>query len=177
MEEELQQQSGGKRKMPRGPMLTVIIVLIVALLEGGAFFIAIKWFGAGVQPTYGQGVHVLEDQEVATVETAEVTLLQGFRVPNNKDGQLKIFDLDVTVVVPADDEARLKRIEEDLKSRMGEVSDRSARVIRAASPRTMNEDDLRTLRLQLKTEFAEILGDPDAIMRVLIPRCVPMYAG
>jgi hypothetical protein len=169
--------SGGKQKLSKGPMVTVALVVGVALLEGAIFFVAIKWFGAGVQPMYGQGEHLIEEEEVAKIETQEIQLLRGFRVPNAKDGQLKVYDLDITVVVPADDPDRLARIKEVLDGRIGELSDRAARVVRGATPRSLNEDDLRTLRLQLKTEITDVVGDPDAIMRVLIPRCVPMYAG
>lgn len=171
-----EKQDSGKENSLKGPLITLALVLGVALLEGGAFFIAFQWFGTN-EATYGQDGHVLEEAELVEIKTQEVELLRGFRVPNNKDGRLKVYDFDITVVVPADDNERLKDIETALESKMGEISDRTARVVRSASPRSLNEDDFRTLRLQLRQEYADVLRDPDAVIRVLIPRCVPMYAG
>jgi flagellar basal body-associated protein FliL len=157
------------------PILTIGVILAVAVLEAGVFFVALKWFGGDAELAYGEsGEHLLEENQVAEVKTAEVALLKGFRVPNDKDGRLRIYDIDVTVVVPADNEVRHGEIVSAIEERRAELSDRAAQIIRSAGPRVMNEDDYRTLRHQFQRAFTDVLRDPDAVVRVLIPRCVPM---
>lgn len=169
-------EAATQKNSSKGTIITIVIVVLVALLEGAIFFVAIKWFGGGAQPVYGEEQGFLEEQVVAQVSTAEVMLLEGFRVPNNKDGRMTIYDFDITVVVPNDDEARFAEVQQALGDRINEISDRVAQIIRSASPRSLNEDDFRTLRLQIERAVEEILGDPDAVQRVLIPRCVPLPA-
>jgi flagellar basal body-associated protein FliL len=162
----------------RGMMFTVALVLAVALLEGALLYVAIRWFGGGAGVSYGQGEHALaEAEQPAEAPTAEVALLKNFRVPNNKSGQTIVYDFDITLVVPAENTDRLQQVSDALQSRLGELSDRAAQIVRGASPRILGEDDFHTLRLQLQRAFTEVLRDPDAVQRVLIPRCVPLRAG
>lgn len=171
-EESKEQTQEKKRGLP---IVTISVILAVAVLEAGVFFVALKWFGGDAELAYGEsGEHLLEENEVAEVKTAEVELLSGFRVPNDKDGRLRIYDIDVTVVVPADNEERHTEIVNAIEERRAELSDRAAQIIRSAGPRVMNEDDYRTLRHQFQRAFTDVLRDPDAVVRVLIPRCVPM---
>lgn len=156
------------------PLMTIGVIAAVAILEAGVFFIALKYFGGNAELAYGESDHLLEEQEVAEVKTAEVQLLTGFRVPNDKDGRMRIYDIDVTLVVPADNEEQHEELVMSIEKRKGELSDRAAQIIRSASPRVMNEDDYRTLRHQFQRAFTDVLRDPDAVVRVLIPRCVPM---
>ncbi|MBN2445930.1 MAG: hypothetical protein JXO22_04355 [Phycisphaerae bacterium] len=155
-------------------MMTLILVLGVALLEAAGFFVAIKVFGGGAEATYGQDQHAIADADAADAPTAEIPLLVGCRVPNSKSGKTVIYDFDITVVVPADNEERKAEIEKAISSRQAEITDRVAQVFRSESPRVLSEDDLRTLRLQLHQVITEVLRDPDAIVRILIPRCVPI---
>ncbi len=111
---------------------------------------------------------------VAATGSAEVVLLQRFKVPNSKGGTIILYDFDISVVVPA---ARKTAAEEVFKSRAAEIADRVAQVIRQAAPRVLSEDDFATLRGLLKQLLSEITGDGQLIQRVLIPRCVPLRAG
>lgn len=173
--EETNETTPETKKKKGLPLMTIGVIAAIALLEAGVFFIALKWFGGNADLAYGEsGEHLLEENEVAEVKTAEVELLTGFRVPNDKDGRLRIYDIDVTLVVPADNDARHEEIKLAITERKAELSDRAAQIIRSASPRVMNEDDYRTLRHQFQRAFTDVLRDPDAVVRVLIPRCVPM---
>ena len=176
MADEATKEQKNEESKKRGlPIMTIGVIVAVALLGGGVFFIALKWFGGSAELAYGEsGEHLLEDNEVAEVKTAEVELLKGFRVPNDKDGRLRIYDIDVTLVVPADNEVRHDELKLAIEDRKDELADRAAQIIRSASPRVMNEDDYRTLRHQFQRAFTDVLRDPDAVVRVLIPRCVPM---
>lgn len=176
MADDVTNESKPEEKKKRGlPIMTISVIAAVAVLEAGVFFIALKWFGGNAELAYGEsGEHLLEENQVAEVKTAEVELLKGFRVPNDKDGRLRIYDIDVTLVVPADNEMRHEDIKLAIEERKAELSDRAAQIIRSASPRVMNEDDYRTLRHQFQRAFTDVLRDPDAVVRVLIPRCVPM---
>ncbi|MGD8454328.1 MAG: hypothetical protein PVJ57_21150 [Phycisphaerae bacterium] len=158
----------------RNPLImTLIIVIGVALLEGVLFFVAIKMFGGGPSASYGVGDAHVTDGPAPAEETAfaEVELLKHFRVPNSKSGLMLIYDVDISVVVP---ESRREAVEELIKTKNAEISDRVAMTIRQASPRVLEEDDLSTLRMLLKQALGDLVGDEDAIERVLIPRFVPM---
>lgn len=164
------------KKSNKRVMFWIIAVLVVAAIEAAIFFVFIKFMGSGAELAYGEdGQHLLHpDEEEMEQKTAEIALLAGFRVPNDKDGKLRIFDFDITVTVPDGDAAMRERLDEALESRKHAIKDRIARIVRGASPRVLNEDDLRTLRLQIHNALTDVLGDPGAIIEVLIPRFVPL---
>ncbi|MBK8914400.1 MAG: hypothetical protein IPM64_07320 [Phycisphaerales bacterium] len=162
-----------RRKLPKTAMLIGGITIVQAV----GFFFAFKMFAGPPSPTLGaDGQHHAagEDPAGATSSvTAEFSLLEKLRVPNNKSGRMFMYDLDVFVVIAAD----RRPIVEKLKTeRAAEVSDRLAQIVRAADPRILEEDDLRTLRMQMQSALSAISGDPELIQRVLIPRCVPIRA-
>ncbi len=103
--------------------------------------------------------------------TAEVQLVKGFRVPNDKSGRMFIYDLEVSVVVPGHQAEAFKAL---AAQRLGEVQDRIGRVVRSASDKMLREDDLEMLRSQIREELSEMLTDGQRIERVLIPRLVPL---
>ena len=164
-------------KPKRNPkVMTLVIVLVVALVEGGAFLGVIKFFGGGPSVTYGEeGDHVLEGEDLEVDGgMIEIALLQSFKVPNNKTGHTIVYDFDISVTVP---ESRKEEMEELAKNRDSEIRDRIAQLIRQARPQVLQEDDFGTLRMLLKRTFSEIIGDEEMIMRVLIPRCMPIPTG
>lgn len=169
-EEAKEQQQQDKRKR-RGTILTAIIVAAVALIEGGLFFIAIKWMGGGPGVAHGVEDNYLDEAEVAQVKTVEVPLVQDMRVINSQDGTLTTYVFDVTVVIPSDNEQRLEDIKAALESRRAAISDRIQQIIRGQSPRVLQrEPDLQTVRLQVQQAITEVLRDPDAVTQVLFPR-------
>jgi flagellar basal body-associated protein FliL len=104
---------------------------------------------------------------------AEVIILKNFRVPNKKSGRLFIYDMDVSIVVPAADKPRLEKI---TKERSGEIADAVARIMRRATEKTLTEDDLRALRQQIKEGILEVIKEEKLVQRILIPRFVPIRA-
>lgn len=160
--------SPNKRKLPK----TLILVLAVAIAEALVFVGIFKFAGGGPEPVHGEGSHVIEgDAASEAVGMAEVQVVRSFRVPNDKSGRMFIYDLDISVVVPADEKERMEQI---VEQRSAEFGDRIARIVRGANHRMLGEDDLRALREQLLEGLREIANDQSLIQRVLIPRFVPM---
>ncbi len=106
-------------------------------------------------------------------EFAEVVVLAKFRAPNHKGGRTYVYDFEVRAIVAA---ARKDDMDRLVKERAGEIADRVAQTIRAADERILREDDLQTLRMQLRNVLTQIAGDEKLIRRVLIPKFVPMRA-
>ena len=148
---------------------TLGIVLGAAIFQGVAFFVIFKVAGSSPEPAHGEGSHAIEAEQ--PVSEAEVALLRGFRVPNDKSGRMWIYDIDISIVVTSDKQVEMEKLAE---SHAGEISDRVARILRAATPQMLGEDDLRVLRDQLAEGLNEITGDEDLIQRILIPRLVPI---
>lgn len=171
-ETEQDQPQIKKKRLPA----TLVIVAVVTLVEGAGFYAATKLMGAGPQAAHGgEGGNYAEgEQPDQAGTTAEVELLKGFKVPNDKRGQPFIYDFDFYLKVPSADEEVLA---EFVENRRGEISDRIARLVRAADPAMLHEAELKTLRLKVQQTISEILGDPEMILEVLIPRCVPIRAG
>ncbi len=111
--------------------------------------------------------------DVPALAIVEVQLLKTFRVPNNKSGRTFIYDIDLIALVPG---GRKDEAEAFVKARGGQIADLVTRMMRAAEPRVLNEDDFRTLRSQLQAGLAELAGDDQLFRRVLIPRCMPIRA-
>jgi hypothetical protein len=105
--------------------------------------------------------------------TAEVTVLRNLRVPNEKSGRMWIYDLDISVVVPAGEKERVEGL---VKQRGGEIGDTLARIIRSAPDRMLRETDLRALRYQVLEALRSISGEENLVQKVLIPRFVPIPA-
>lgn len=156
---------------------TAVIVIVVALVEGLAFYGVTSFLGGGPQAAHGVedgDNYTAGEDPTQVVETAEIELLSRFKVPNDKRGQAFMYDLDVYIKVPA---AEKEATTAFVESRAGEISDRIARIIRASDPPMLHEPELKTLRLKIQHVLNELIGDTDTILEILIPRCVPMRAG
>jgi flagellar basal body-associated protein FliL len=163
------EQPKPKRKFPT----TVVIIAGITIVQAAGFFVAFKMLGGGPRVTYGKdaGEHVVENHDQPDAAgTAEIPLVDRFKVTNNKSGRLYVYDMDVLIKVPAKKKADVEKLVEE---RQGEISDCIARIVRGAEQAVLNEDELQTLRLQLRAALGELLGNPELIERVLIPRCVP----
>jgi len=158
-------------KQKRLPMV-LGIVAGMAVLQGVGFFVIFKMMGGRPEAAHGEGNHVVATAPASQPATlAEVALLRGFKVPNDKTGRMWLYDLDIAVVVPADQKERMEKLATE---RAGELADCASRVVRGASDRMLREDDLSLLRSQLMQGFQEIAKDDKLIQRVLIPRFVPL---
>lgn len=173
-EAEAPEKEGGKKKKSK---LTGLLVLVlgIAVVEGVGFYGLTKLFGGGPQTTYGaEGAdgHLLEGEQVKNVPTTvEISMLERFRVPNDRSGRLYIYDFDVAVKTPG---AREEEATKLVNTRKREISDRVARIVRAADPPVLREPELKTLRTQMQQAIGEVVGDPSLIVEVLIPHCVPV---
>jgi flagellar basal body-associated protein FliL len=175
-ENEVSSKEPAPKKRLRVPR-TLAIVVVVAIVEGGIFFLGTKLLGGGPQVAHGAGEtlgHLLDGAEVGEVPvTVEIEMLTKFKVPNDKRGRLYIYDFDVALKVPGYRQEEATRL---VSERQRELSDRVARVVRAADPAVLHEPELKSLRVQLQHAIGEVVGDQDIIVEVLIPRCVPMRA-
>jgi flagellar basal body-associated protein FliL len=159
-----------KKKLP---IKTIGIVLGLAVVQGAGFFFFFKsTAGSSPKPAHGEEHPVIEAEPVKPpVGQAEVRLLKSFKVPNDKSGRMWIYDIDISVVVAANEKDKLEALAEE---RSGEIGDMIARIVRAASDQMLREDDLRILRNQIAEGLAEITSDKNLVQRVLIPRLVPI---
>ena len=153
---------------------TLGIVAGIAVIQGVAFFAVFKFVGGSPKAAHAEESPAIAAEPVdVPAVVAEVSLLKGFKVPNNKTGRMCLYDIDISVVVAADQKDRMKKIVED---RAGEIGDCVARIVRAATEEILREDDLRILRNQLNEGLMEIVDTKDLIQRILIPRFVPIPA-
>lgn len=155
---------------------TIILVAIVAVVEAGLFFAAMKMFGGGPQVAHGEQPdtnHLAGAEPAATKESVELELLAKFRVPNDKSGRLFIYDMDLYVKVDAEHKGAIEKV---VKERKGELSDKVARIIRGNETDVLHEADLKSLRMQVRHALGELTGDAEIVQEVLIPRFVPMRA-
>jgi hypothetical protein len=163
---------------PKKSMLTStpVIVAIVAIVEAGLFFGASAMFGGGPQQTYGaEGEHAAHGEEPKPDETTtEIELISKFRIPNDKSGQPYLYDFDIYLKVK---EADAEHIQELIDNHQSEILDNLSQIVRGSDPPVLHEPALKTLRLKIRHMLGELIGDPEAIVEILIPRCVPMRAG
>ncbi len=156
------------------PTKLLAIILGIAVVQGVGFFVVFKFFGGSPEAAHGEGNPVLE--AVATTQPtvgAEVQLLKGFKVPNDKAGVLRIYDLDLSVVVDTEQKEDIEKLVEERKA---SIADTVARIVRGATARMLGEDDLRVLRGQLMQGLEDIFQDDTLVQRVLIPKFVPIRA-
>jgi flagellar basal body-associated protein FliL len=173
-EEEAPQTEETPKKKRRIPT-TLVLIAVIAVVEGAIFYSATKFFGGGPQVAHGanegQG-HLLDGEQVGEVPvTVEIEVLSKYKVPNDKRGRLYIYDFDLALKVPGH---REQEITELIAERQRELADRVSRVVRAADPAVLHEPELKTLRIQLQHAIGEVVGDQDIIVEVLIPRYVPV---
>lgn len=134
---------------------------------------------AGKSGGHGEGGHGGKNYvdtsaaSASEAEFAEVAVLTKFRAPNHKSGRTFVYDFEVRAIVAS---ARKEEMERLVKERAGEIADRVAQTIRAADEKILREDDLQTLRMQLRNVLTQIAGDEKLIRKVLIPKFVPMRA-
>jgi flagellar basal body-associated protein FliL len=169
-EVEPQEKPKRKRKLPKTPVLIGAVMLI----EAGGFFAGMKLMGSDPKESYGEGSgHYVEGAPSTQQAEVEVPILTRFRVPNSKSGRSYIYDLDLVVTVLQN---RKEEMEGIVAASSATISDAVSMVFRRADPDVLSQDDLTSLRRQLKYVLNEITHDDQLIQRVLIPRMVPLKA-
>jgi flagellar basal body-associated protein FliL len=177
MAEQTNQQPDVPPKKRKKLPLILAAVGGLAVVQGAVLFFVFKGAGAGPAPAHGsEGNHEIDTSGAAPPPgkaMAEIPLVRSFKVPNVKSGRTYIYDLDISVLVPAEKKDEGERI---AKERAAQIADAIAQVVRGADARMLAEDDFRMLRGQMLQGLAEVVGDEDLFARVLIPRCVPIRA-
>lgn len=141
-------------------------LLGVMAIEAVIVFALVRSFGpspATVQAAPAPGL----DPKAGTKEPIQIEMeVVRLRAQNERSQRQVIYDMEVFVCVTEDNKAK---IEETLQRRRNTILDRLSQVVRAADPERFTEPDLRTLRKQFQTELAELVGDEQIILQVLIP--------
>lgn len=152
-------------RKPAGKKKIVAIVGAFVLLEAAGIFIALKMFGGGPSIADASAVATTQPSDNDLLNSAEIEIAQ-FRAPNEKTGQLFVYDLKVAAVVPLE---RKEELEQLVGRVSGKITDRLIRVIRRAEPGQLREEDLGSLRRQIKYELDKLFQDETIVREVLIP--------
>jgi flagellar basal body-associated protein FliL len=150
-------------------------ILLVMGLEALAIFILVKTYVApspqaaqaqefpGLDSNAGEKAPRLSEVEVAKV-----------RALNEKSPRAVIYDLTVYAVIAAEDRGAF---EAAVNRRKQTIRDRFVTIVRGADPSYFREPDLLTLRTQLKTALAKIVGEEINVQEVLVPAIIPFREG
>lgn len=155
-------KTGGRKIM--------LIIGGIMLLEGAGIFGAMKLVGAGPGSSHADELTLATQPSKRSIEIEVVRV----RTPNDKEGKLILWSLEVVIRVPADQQQSVADV---IKANSGTIKDRIARLIRAASPEHLREPGLETLRRQMRFELGRVLEDESKILEVLIPDCTPYPTG
>jgi len=93
---------------------------------------------------------------------------------NKRDGQLYLYQIKVTALVPGDRQAEADQL---VKARQATIDDRMNTLIRGADPQHLNEPGLETLRRQIKFELGQVFQDEKLIREILIPKLLQTRSG
>lgn len=148
-----------------GKKKVIAVVGAFVLLEATGIFVALKFFGAGPSAADAGAVLTTQPGEDDLLSSAEIEVAQ-FRAPNEKTGQLFVYDLKVAVVVPVERKDEAEQLVDRVSSK---ITDRLIRVIRRAEPGQLREEDLGSLRRQIKYELDKLFQDDTMVREVLIP--------
>jgi len=139
-------------------VLEVATVGVTAMMTGGP-----KRAQAADVPATAPAAAVEKDVELAIIDA---------KLPNNMDGKLYLFDLQVVAKV---DEKQQKKVEDLLKERAAAIKDRIRTIIASSDRKSLSEPGLETLRRQVLYQLEQDLGK-DLIKELLIPKCTPYRA-
>ncbi len=159
-----------KKGLPKTP----ILIAVITVVQAGAFYGATQMFGGGPQVAHGsehETEYLHGEEPVHGPATVEVSLIEKFKVPNSRSGRMYIYDFDVSIKIPGHRQEETAAL---VAGRKSEISDRIARIVRAADPTVLSEPELKTLREQFRQVLGEIFGDADLVLEVFLPRCVPI---
>jgi len=155
----------------KGKTKLIGIVGGIMLLEGVGVFAAVKLMGGGAHDTHAEESLNIATQPAPSFSEIQVVRL---RAPNNKDGQLILWSVEVVIRVP---QAEQQKIADAMKANEKTVQDRIVRIIRSAESQYLKEDGLETLRRQIRFELGRVLEDETKIVEVLVPECTPYPTG
>ena len=162
-DEQTQAPSGGKA---RGRLKPMILVGILMLVEGGAIFALMSFFGAPPESTVAaEDDEAMQDPlNLDSHEEVELCSVDAF---NRKEGRLYVYSISLSALVASEDVPMVKRF---VKARSASINDRVQVVIRSADPKHLNDPSLETIKRQIVFELNNLLGGEDIIQDVLISR-------
>ncbi len=167
--EEASEAKPGRRKN----LMFGGILLAVMVLEGVAAVVLVKSFGPQPATTEAESIGGLNPAEgEKPQEEVEIEIVT-FRAQNERARQVVMYDLTVFASVSEDKAEEFKKLIERKKAT---IQDRFSGVIRGADPQVLAEPDRATLRQQFQRELADIIGDEEMILKILIPSMVPYRA-
>lgn len=171
------EKSDGKGK--KGGLLSKTPILVggAMLLEGVVLIAGVYVLRGGGGPAAAQGAELVAPAEggegAAKSQTgsAEVKLVE-FRAQNKQSGRTFLYDVSMSVMTPAKDEAQVKQL---ISDREALIQDRIRTIIAEMDPDKLAggaEPGMETLRRQVKHQMDLILGD-GKVQEILISRFIP----
>ena len=142
----------------------MLFLLVIMLLEGGVF---VAWMALA-----DPGSASADDKSGKRADSIIERQILRFRGPNCKTGRLVLYDIEITVECDKEDAAAVESIR---KQRDAYLRDRLRTIVARADPQYFEEEELQTLKRQIRAVFDEVFGE-DKIQRILIPDCTPFRA-
>jgi flagellar basal body-associated protein FliL len=144
-------------------MKMAIAAVIVLGLEGGTVAVTMK-LAAGPRPVAAEAP--IDAQKEAVVKDAEVKLIDA-KLPNSLSGRMYLYDLQVVAKVG---EKNKEKVTELFTEREAEIRDKIRTIVASASPASLAEPGLETIRRQISYQLEQDIGK-DLLKEVLIPKC------
>jgi flagellar basal body-associated protein FliL len=164
--------SSPEKSERRATIKTLLIILAVMLLEGGAIVGTMYFTG----PSEVEGQGVTADLEAELSKLVEVPVVAE-KFPNQRTGRTYLYDTEVFVTVEKRHETRTTQ---KLDASEARVSSGIATIFRRAEPAHFLEPTLATLRRQIQAVMNETIGNDGEgkpiVQDVLIRKCVPFRA-
>jgi flagellar basal body-associated protein FliL len=154
---------GGKKKRNLKPL---IIVGVLMLVEGVGVFALVKLISpAPVSVEAAEGEDA--DPDPLQLDGQVEVVMCDISAFNRKEGKMRVYQMQVSALVPADD---LEQVERFVEVRKMSINDRVQTVIRSADPRHLNDPALDVIKRQIKFELNNLLGGKELIQDVLISK-------
>lgn len=151
------------------PIKTIVVVLVLLVVEAGAFLALMSMMG---KPAQTEAAEVEHDEHAQDESLVEVLVVKD-RFPNSHTGRTWIWDTEIQVQVKA---MHQDHVQSKLEGRAAEIRTGIARIWRTAQHNHFNEASLETLTRQTTAFLDEVLGkDAEGhshVERTLISRCV-----
>ena len=142
----------GKKGLPLAPIIVVAAVMVVEAIVLAAVFM----FMGG--PSEVQADTALPDELIALEEPADVLLIHT-RFQNTSTGENFLYETEIYGRIKA---KHAEKVEELVQAKIGSIKAECTRIFRKASFAHLNENDLATLKRQVKSALVPMFGDnPD----------------
>jgi flagellar basal body-associated protein FliL len=147
----------------RLPVKSILVIALIMLAEGGLFAIYV------VMKPSPQSAEAAVGAQTPKDHTAEAVIIENGRFPNRKTGRLYMYDMEIAVQL---DEAVAQRVKELRTANEALILDRIRAIVARAEPSYFDENELQTLKRQIKVMLEEVFGE-DTVKEVFIKTCNP----